>query len=99
MGDQGAGAPYAGTVHEGSAHPVLGLRPGMREGKMSGGITLLRSSVDGAVMKQKIEIALQMCLAFNAAIVVSCLANGWQTWGWIILYWVLLTVKNIIGLA
>lgn len=51
------------------------------------------------MMKQKIEIALQMCLAFNAAIVVSCLANGWQTWGWIILYWVLLTVKNIIGLA
>ena len=48
--------------------------------------------------RKKIDIILQIALALIAAIVVDCLVCGLTTWGWIIAYWCVLTVKNVVDL-
>ena len=49
-------------------------------------------------MKTLVDVLLQATLAVIAIAVVICLANGWNQWGWIIAYWIVLSVKNVFDL-
>ena len=49
-------------------------------------------------MKTGIDVCLQSWLCIIAIAVVTFLANGWDTWGWIIAYWIVLSMKNIFDL-
>ena len=51
-----------------------------------------------ASMKTIVDVLLQTALAVIATTVVACLANGWNQWGWIIAYWIVLSVKNVFDL-
>ncbi len=49
-------------------------------------------------MKTAIDVCLQFWLCIIAIAVVTCLSNDWATWGWIIAYWIVLSVKNVFDL-
>ena len=49
-------------------------------------------------MKTAIDVCLQFWLCIIAIAVVVCLSEGWLTWGWIIAYWIVLSVKNVFDL-
>lgn len=49
-------------------------------------------------MKTLVDVLLQATLAVIAIDVVICLARGWNQWGWIITYWIVLSMKNIFDL-
>lgn len=49
-------------------------------------------------MKTLVDVLLQATLAVIAIAVVICLARGWNQWGWIIAYWIVLSMKNIFDL-
>ena len=51
-----------------------------------------------ASMKTLVDVLLQATLAVIAIAVVICLARGWNQWGWIIAYWIVLSMKNIFDL-
>lgn len=51
---------------------------------------------------RRITDALILALAVVAAVVATGLIMGWSMWAWIILYWLVLTAKNVldwIGMA
>ena len=43
-----------------------------------------------------ISALLVIALAINAAVVATLLIMGCATWPWIIIYWMILTAKNIV---
>lgn len=45
---------------------------------------------------RRITDALILALAVIAAVVATGLIMGWSMWAWIILYWLVLTVKNVV---
>lgn len=49
-------------------------------------------------MKTSIDVFLQFWLCAIAIAVVAFLTNGWDTWGLIIAYWIVLSMKNIFDL-
>lgn len=49
-------------------------------------------------MKTAIDVCLQSWLCIIAVAVVTFLTIGRNTWGWIIAYWIVLSMKNIFDL-
>ena len=45
---------------------------------------------------QKLTNALILALAVIAAVVATGLIMGWSMWAFIIIYWLTLTVKNVV---
>lgn len=45
---------------------------------------------------RKLTDILIIALAVIAAVVATGLIMGWYMWAWIILYWMALTVKNVL---
>jgi len=45
---------------------------------------------------RRLTDALIIALALIAAVVATGLIMGWSMWAWIIIYWLTLTIKNVV---